>query len=164
MVHKMVVLNYRIFRFFLLTGILVFLAIMTACNPHTLSVDKVSDLYGTYIAKYPYAKETLILYPNGKFTQDITIYSKTEIKEDFTGKIVYFDKEQYTKSTGHWTLYQSTQYIIFDNYISIAPPFENFRKKCTTPGRSILPPRLGLFGGINIIINDDIGYEYKKVK
>ena len=143
---------------------LLLLFIFNACNPRILDEIEFSELYGTYIAKYPYAKETLIIYPNGQFTQDITIFGKTKMKQILTNEIVYFDKDQYTKSTGQWKCFGSTQYIIFDNYLRVAHSFGDFDKQYTTPGRSILPPERGFFGGISIIINDDLGYEYKKVK
>jgi hypothetical protein len=121
-------------------------------------------LYGTYDAKYPYAKETLTIYPNGQFTQEITIFGKTKMKQILTDEIVYFDKNQYTKSTGQWKCSGSTQRIYFSNYLSVARSFRDFNKQYTIPTSAVLPPERGFFGGISIAINDDIGYEYKKVK
>ena len=53
--------------------LLILLVIMPACTQV-----KEKDLYGTYIAKYSFGTEKLILKPNGEYIQEISLKGETK--------------------------------------------------------------------------------------
>ncbi|HUY19006.1 MAG TPA: hypothetical protein VMV15_07250 [Candidatus Binataceae bacterium] len=74
-------------------------AALVGCKP-----PEVSPVYGSYIADYAAATETLTLKPDGTFVQSVTLRPH--------GKPV--------TSTGHWHFDQPTAFVIFDSgYIEV---------------------------------------------
>ncbi len=74
-------------------------AALVGCTPR-----EVSPVYGSYIADYPAATETLTLKPDGTFVQSVTLHSH----------------EKPVTSTGHWHFDQPTAFVIFDSgYIEV---------------------------------------------
>jgi hypothetical protein len=166
---------------------------LSACNIPILSVNDKSELFGTYIAEYPFAKQTLVIYPNGIFTQDIVIYGKTKIPQKysdnieqilkdyekngtkknqsldtskiFTDEVIYFDQNQFTKSTGQWTFDSSDHYITFNNYLSVTRIYGDFNKNYNSiPTRWVFTPGRDLSGRIEIEIDPNEYYTFVKVK
>jgi hypothetical protein len=74
-------------------------AALAGCKPH-----EVSPVYGTYVADYAAATETLMLKPDGTFLQRVTLHPH--------GRPV--------TTTGRWHFDQPTAFVIFDSgYIEV---------------------------------------------
>jgi hypothetical protein len=102
-----------------------------------------SNLVGTYVADYTAAKETLILLPDGKFTQQVTIKSSSQM----------------LATNGTWTFNAADKNITFhDSFFSV---LDGFGKPMKHPesGTAVLPV-IRLFGKVQI--GDDPTIEYKK--
>jgi hypothetical protein len=102
-----------------------------------------SDMAGAYVADYTAAKETLTLLPDGKFTQQVTIKSSSQM----------------LTTNGTWTFNAADKNITFhDSFFSVLDGFGKPMKQ-PEPGTSVLPV-VRLFG--NVQIGDDPTIEYKK--
>jgi len=79
---------------------------------------EVSPVYGTYVADYPAAAETLTLKPDGTFVQSVTLHGH--------GRPV--------TTTGHWRFDQPTAFVIFDSgYIEVLDVFGRARPDYAQP-------------------------------
>src|SRR4051812_44234759 len=102
-----------------------------------------ADLAGVYVANYSAAKEKVTLLADGKFTQQVTIKSTSQV----------------LTTNGTWTFDAGEKYIYLrDSFLSVLDGFGQ-PKKQPEPGTSVLPVvnRLG-----KIQIGDDPGIQYKK--
>lgn len=73
--------------------------ILTACLPL-----KEKGLYGTYLAKYPFGSEKLILKPGGKYVQELSVKGQRKI----------------LKHVGCWRYAQSDAYVELESGLSFA--------------------------------------------
>lgn len=115
------------------------LSILSGCGKPVTQ----SGLVGTYVADYTAAKETLTLLPDGKFTQQVTIKSSSQM----------------LATNGMWTFDAADKRITFhDSFLSVLDGFGQPKKR-PEPGTAMLPV-VDKFG--NVQIGDDPTIEYKK--
>jgi hypothetical protein len=115
------------------------LGVLTGCGKPVSR----ADLPGVYVADYSAAKEKVTLLADGRFTQQVTIKSTSQI----------------LTTNGTWTFHVAEKYIYLrDNFFSVLDGFGQPRKQ-PEPGTFVLPvvSRLG-----KIQIGDDPGIQYKK--
>jgi hypothetical protein len=88
-------------------------ATLLGCKPH-----EVARVYGTYLANYSAATESLTLKPDGTFVQSVTLHSHSKP----------------VTSTGHWRFDQPTAFVIFDSgYIEVLDAFGRPRPDYAQP-------------------------------
>jgi hypothetical protein len=75
------------------------------------------DLYGTYIAKYSFGTEKLILKEDRKYIQEVFITDETD------------GKPRSLTCKGHWKYDPSDRYVLLENALAVADPAGGFRKK-----------------------------------
>jgi hypothetical protein len=109
----------------------------------------VDELWGTYIADYDLAKETLVLNRNGKFKQEVFLKS--------TGKIDF--------AYGTWDYDLKTQHIYFkDNYMAVQGSFGKLNPEYNkSESKNASPEVTTFFGVVSITIDPDRSIAYKKV-
>lgn len=79
-------------QIYFLMYIFVIIAISSCTWPED-AIHDVSSIYGTYVVKYPFGNEKLIIFPNGEYTQEIFIRGKTKIRNNHYSQDTYiFDK------------------------------------------------------------------------
>jgi hypothetical protein len=101
------------------------------------------DLVGAYVANYPAAKEKLTLLSGGKFTQQVTIKSNSQV----------------LTTSGTWTFDPADKRVTFhESFLSVLDGFGQTKKQPES-GTAMLPV-VRRFG--NVQIGDDPTIEYKK--
>jgi hypothetical protein len=106
-------------------------AALLGCKPR-----EVSPVYGTYLADYPAAAESLTLRPDGTFVQSVTLHPH--------GRPV--------TTTGHWRFDQPTAFVIFDSgYIEVLDAFSRPRPDYAQPLAGVVDmPVLSCLGRLYI--------------
>jgi hypothetical protein len=98
-------------------GILLILVIlMPACTSVTEK-----DLHGTYIAKYSFGTEKLLLNAGGEYIQEVSI------KGDPKGK------PKILTQRGHWRYEPADKYIELKNALDVADPTDGLKKDYDVP-------------------------------
>ena len=117
---------------------------------------EVSELYGTYVAKYSFGVEKLSLKPNGEYIQEVSIKGNPEVVTH-KGNWRYDSEDQYPWPDG---------YVILEDALSITDGFGRLKKDYDIPiSGSIITPveRHFLFWG-RIEIGSCEGTLYVKQK
>lgn len=91
---------------------LVPLLLLTACTPV-----KEQDLYGTYLAKYPFGSEKLTLNSNGIYKQEVTITGNSETLEH----------------EGRWRFAAEDNYVELENGLAVQNAFGELSKDYSVP-------------------------------
>jgi hypothetical protein len=111
---------------------------------------KEADLYGTYVAKYPFGTEKLILYSNGEYSQEVNV--------------VVDGKSKTVTNTSCWKYDPTTGYLTLEKAL-IVDDWDELKKEFDKPvqGVSVKPvSKLTPWSPIKIEINPDCGYSYVK--
>jgi hypothetical protein len=124
----------------LLVVYMLVLGTMTAC---TYPRDA-TELYGTYVAEYPFGKDRLTLKSNAEYLQEVTIAGKPGV----------------ATVTGQWWYDTATHYLHIENALVVADGFGNLRADYDRPsvGDTILPVERWLFRGLRIGGGEGIDY------
>lgn len=107
-----------------------------------------SELAGTYIAEYSYAREVLELRVNGTYTQGVTFSDK---------------KNSAISNSGSWKYNLGEKRVLLENPILIDDNFGKLNPNYKQPvsgGWHLTATRD--FGGIALNWNDDLGVRFKK--
>lgn len=130
------------FKFIIVSFVCTFLILLVGCKPV-----KTKEVYGTYVAKYPFGTEELILSTNGEYKQDINIVVDNNVTD--------------IKNVGLWKYQPKTGNVTFENFLIITSGSE-LRKKFEK-GISVMPvEKFFPWSSITIEINPDCGYSYIK--
>jgi hypothetical protein len=103
-----------------------------------------ADLIGSYRCSYPYGTETLLLQPDGRYAQSVSMAGSPP-----------------TSHSGSWHLSQGHQVVLQDALV-----IDNgFGNPSTRPVISnwILDVRHAMTGTIIMPVNEDLGLEFQKV-
>jgi len=84
------------------------------------SIDE-KELYGTYLAEFPNGTEKLILYPSGKYVQEVSIKVKGE------------NKPKILKHSGHWKYDLDDKYVGLDSALNVFNPIDGLNKDYNIP-------------------------------
>src|SRR5208283_6111263 len=94
-------------------------AVLSGCGKPVIQ----TDLVGAYVADYSVAKEKLTLLPDGKFAQQVTIKSSSQI----------------LATNGTWTFDPADKRVTFhDSFLTVLDGFGQ-PKKQPEPGTAMLP-------------------------
>ena len=119
------------------------LAALAACR----TPRDATELYGTYVAEYPFGKDKLILKPGGEYFQEVTITGKAAV----------------ATTTGRWSYEPATGYITLKNPLVVADALGKLQPNYDKPfvGDAGLPVIEWFFR--DLLIGGDEGVQYKKI-
>jgi hypothetical protein len=128
-------------------------ALLVACMLVSVSTSActhprdVTEIFGTYVAEYPFGKERLTLMSNAEYLQEVIISGKPNVPT----------------VSGRWWYDTATRYVHLENALVIADGFGNLRKGYdkASVGDTILPVERWLFRGLRI--GGGEGVDYRKV-
>ncbi len=123
--------------------LLIIIMMMPACTP-----DKEKDLYGAYIAKYPFATEKVTLNADGTYIQEVSIKG---------------DPKTLTHK-GRWRYEPSDKYVELENALDVTEPSGGLRKNYSIPFNGLVLMKVRrVFPSIRLgTAYEDI--DFKKVK
>jgi len=126
------------------SSVLVALAVAVSCCTGPRDV---SELYGTYVAEYPFGSEKLTLFANGEYLQEITLK----------------DHPKLTTARGRWSYDKTNGYIRLENALVVADGFGKLRQDYDVPplGDTFLPVNRLFWGKLRICGGE--GVDYKKL-
>ncbi len=109
---------------------------------------RVEELYGTYVAEYPFMTDTLVLKADGTYVQRVLV--RTEPRE--------------LSSHGHWTYVPAANRVELDNVLVVTDEFGNLRQGLARPqtGVASFPVERGLLSR-RLRLGPDEGTPYRKL-
>ncbi|MBI4302548.1 MAG: hypothetical protein HY664_08075, partial [Chloroflexi bacterium] len=107
---------------------------------------KQAELYGTYIANYEIAKETLVLKDEGTFEQEVTLKETSQVNT----------------TRGSWSYDPVAGEVTFHNFMSVIDVSKELNPDYAQPKGSVVLPASVWFGRIRLGLDE--WKLYKKAK
>jgi len=114
---------------------------------------KEEDLYGTWVAKYPFGTEKLVLYSNGEYYQHVNV--------------IFNGISKSTTNKGRWKYDIQDRNITLENALVVDDGFGKLKKDYNIPyvGYIVSPvSKLFPWSPLKIETNPDCGYFFVKEK